>query len=294
MTTSTTAIDASLNYLHESLSDLQSRPSPHTPLIISVSGPQGSGKSYLSDLLSGAIKSKYALKTTVISLDDWYLSHEDQLELAKKGNPLLKGRGLPGTHDFQTVKEFIEFIESGKEGGDFHDKRLYVPRYDKSLYGGEGDRSKTEVEWIYSESIDVIILEGWFLGFIPIDDQLIDVEYTESEPTSVLRKYKIDDILEVNDYLKRYTPLWNLVDVSIFYSTDDITNVVRWRTEQEHELIKLKGEGMADEEIKKFLQRYMVVYELYYKNFVSRGIEGKRNLRINVESDRSVSSVEEI
>lgn len=46
-----------------------------------------------------------------------------------------------------------------------------VPRYDKSARGGKGDRAP-EAEWsVVSAPPDIVLLEGWMLGFEALPDE---------------------------------------------------------------------------------------------------------------------------
>ena len=67
----------------------------HRPVIIGLNGPQGSGKTTLSETLSNDSE------ILAFSLDDFYYNHNNLLRIAdmNRGNPFLKFRGCPGTHD---------------------------------------------------------------------------------------------------------------------------------------------------------------------------------------------------
>ena len=84
------------------------------PLYIFVSGPQGSGKTYTSRLLYDHLVEKYKgeRKVALTSIDDFYLTHDDQLKLSKtfSKNKLLQGRGLPGTHDMNVLNDVLNAV----------------------------------------------------------------------------------------------------------------------------------------------------------------------------------------
>eukprot|EP01025_Chloroclados_australasicus_P024717 TRINITY_DN24791_c0_g1_i8.p2 TRINITY_DN24791_c0_g1~~TRINITY_DN24791_c0_g1_i8.p2 ORF type:complete len:233 (-),score=20.33 TRINITY_DN24791_c0_g1_i8:297-938(-) len=69
-------------------------------MVVGMSAPQGCGKSTLVEQLELLLESE-GLRTVVVSLDDFYLTHDDQIKLANdyQGNPLLEFRGNAGTHD---------------------------------------------------------------------------------------------------------------------------------------------------------------------------------------------------
>ena len=49
------------------------------------------------------------------------------------------------------------------------DTEIDIPRYDKSAYNGKGDRAK-QSEWMKMNGpLDLVIVEGWMLGFNPVD-----------------------------------------------------------------------------------------------------------------------------
>jgi D-glycerate 3-kinase len=79
-------------------------------------------------------------------MDDFYHTHDKLEELKQRdymGNPLLHGRGLPGTHDIDLAKSVFDDIISCDR---LRVGVLHLPRYNKSLNEGMGDRrSKSEV-----------------------------------------------------------------------------------------------------------------------------------------------------
>lgn len=259
------------------------------PLIISVSGPQGSGKSFLSSKLTEHLRTVFPdLSSAIVSTDDLYLTHKDQQSLSASDpeNALLRGRGLPGTHDVEMAFQLLTKL-SNKDTG------FAIPRYDKSLFGGEGDRSPKS-EWTNIEKpVDIVILEGWFNGFTPIaDGREIEARYNNS---ALLQKYRLQDIYTINASLDSYVKLWGFVDADIFYDTDDINNVYTWRQEQEDDLIKRRGSGMTNEQVRSFIDRYMVVYELYFRDFVMFGVPSlpkNTHLRLKLNLQRGIDEAE--
>jgi D-glycerate 3-kinase len=71
---------------------------PTRPFIIGLNGIQGVGKTTLVRTLAEALQGREGLPTLVISIDDFYLRHEDQLALAAThpDNALVQYRGEPG------------------------------------------------------------------------------------------------------------------------------------------------------------------------------------------------------
>lgn len=259
------------------------------PLVISISGPQGSGKSYLSSKLLQYLTRTYPdLKSITVSTDDLYLTHRDQLLLTEEhpGTKLLNGRGLPGTHDVELGYKLISRVVN-KEFG------FKIPTYNKAAFGGEGDRNDESLWLDIEKPVDILIIEGWFNGFLPYENSdEIETKYQES---ALLRSFPIEDIHEINSFLDQYSKIWNFFDVDIFFDTDDIGNVYEWRLQQEHELIRMRGTGMSDEQVKNFISRYMVVYELYYRDFTQRGTPSTpagRNFKFQLDKNRDIVKTE--
>jgi D-glycerate 3-kinase len=67
------------------------------PFIIGLNGVQGVGKTTLVRALASTLREK-GVKTLVVSIDDFYLKHEDQVALAAShpDNALVQVRGEPG------------------------------------------------------------------------------------------------------------------------------------------------------------------------------------------------------
>ncbi len=259
------------------------------PLVISISGPQGSGKSYLSlKLLQYLTRTYPKLKSITISTDDLYLKHRDQKLLTEEhpGTKLLNGRGLPGTHDVELGYKLISKIVNREFG-------FKIPTYNKAAFNGEGDRNDESLWLDIERPVDILIIEGWFNGFLPYENS--DEIETKYEESTLLKNFPIDDIHEINSFLDQYVKIWEFFDVDIFFDTDDINNVYEWRLQQEHELIKLRGTGMTDEQVKAFITRYMVVYELYYRDFTERGTPATpdgQNFRIKLDRNRGIEKTE--
>ena len=97
--------------------------------------PQGSGKTTLTDLMQALLLEHDRIDATVMSLDDFYLTANDQAHLRTKhsDNALLELRGNAGTHDMSLMMETLSSLQKNGE--------KLVPRYDKSVNNGKGDRA---------------------------------------------------------------------------------------------------------------------------------------------------------
>ena len=60
------------------------------------------------------LKKYFKRKIYVSSIDDFYKTLKDRNEMSSIINPLLKTRGVPGTHDVNLIKKFFDFIKKKK------------------------------------------------------------------------------------------------------------------------------------------------------------------------------------
>ncbi|GME93234.1 catalytic activity protein [[Candida] boidinii] len=279
--------EKSFEFLAERLKNYKST---DKPLIIGVSGPQGSGKTWTSERLTNKIREAYPDKLTInFSMDDFYLTHEDQqkLTISNPGNSFLSGRGLPGTHDLEFLNKILHKLLN-------KDKDIIIPRYQKGAFSGEGDRCP-ENEWqdLTGKSVDIIVFEGWFNGYLPYDntDELLkswNHIVTELKPT--FKGFNIDHIIRLNNDLEKYVKIWKLFDTFIFMTTDSIDNVYTWRIQQEHNLISEFGTGMTDDQVTKFVDRYMPVYYLSYYRLEEKDNFGVETLKLCINLQRQIVS----
>lgn len=145
------------------------------PLFVGVQGPQGAGKTTAVRRVQHQLSTECELSVVVISLDDFYLPHHSLVQLASANpdNWLFQGRGLPGTHDIELAESVLNRLSQiNDEYG-----VLELPSFDKSLFGGAGDRSPPGKGTLVKSPVDVVILEGWCLGFYPLDKWVLEERY---------------------------------------------------------------------------------------------------------------------
>lgn len=82
-------------------------------------------------------------------------------------NPLLQVRGQAGTHDIDLAHETLEQLKSAKSDS----SEVGLVRYDKSSHEGRGDRAPASRWQQVKGKVDVVLFEGWMLGFKPLTDQ---------------------------------------------------------------------------------------------------------------------------
>ncbi|KAL2024618.1 hypothetical protein VTK56DRAFT_7661 [Thermocarpiscus australiensis] len=254
------------------------------PFIVGLNGVQGVGKTTLVKALAETLQDREGLATLVVSIDDFYLTHADQLALAAAhpDNALVQYRGEPGTHDIPLLKSFLTAL--------CHNQPVRVPRYDKSAHSGLGDRLPPD-EWPTVTHTDVLILEGWCVGFRPLDPAAVEAQW-RSGTSRTLHRHKLEHLLFVNDRLRDYdAALTGALDALIHVDAEDTAYVYGWRREQEAQLRRERGAGMTDEQVVRFVDAYYPAYELFTEG-MRRGIflpdRPGCQLRLVVGRDRSV------
>jgi D-glycerate 3-kinase len=101
------------------------------------------------------------------------------------------------------------------------EKRLTkLPSYDKSLHSGAGDRTDTttweEVNRPGVPTVDVIVLEGWCVGFRALSHAELEQKWQfarTDEEVGQLGRLKLSDVQFVNAALKGYEEIWEYVEL---------------------------------------------------------------------------------
>ncbi|KAF2108180.1 P-loop containing nucleoside triphosphate hydrolase protein [Lophiotrema nucula] len=278
------------------------------PIILGITGLQGSGKSTWASKIVELLPSSHGLSGITVSLDDFYKTHDDLIVRREQDpeNKLYRTRGQPGTHDERLAGKFFEQVRSWKD-----DQELKIPSFDKSQFNGEGDRAP-EDDWpVVKKRADVVVFEGWCVGFQSIAKEEVERkrgaaqtsgETEEAHSIKTLGDHQVSHLQELNANLKRYNEAFmgpQHFDFMIHIDTDDLHNVYTWRLQQEHAMWKVKGSGMSDEAVVAFVRGYMPGYELYLEGlrqgFFKGEKEGRgRQLRAVLDKGRGVEKVEEI
>ncbi|KAI8085136.1 P-loop containing nucleoside triphosphate hydrolase protein [Halteromyces radiatus] len=274
---------ASLDYIIEHhrlfLKDRQTRGLEHKAMVVGVSGCQGSGKTTLCDTLVHLLRqAPYDLNVVSFSLDDLYLTREAQVKLAARypDNRLLQYRGQPGSHDLELAETVFDNLLKGDSK-----KTVYVPAYDKSLHGGLGDRLPEE-EWQQVQGrVDIILFEGWSLGFKSVTLAQLQHMYEQS---NLLQQHGLHDLAILNDFLVKYEEkLYPKMDIFLHLAPIELEQVYQWRLQQEHHMQQTRNvKGLSDEAVRTFVDTYMPAYTLYLSRLNKVGFFG-----VNGERQRS-------
>jgi len=189
--------------------------------LLAISGAQGTGKSTFAKLLAIVLERVFEKASLVMSLDDFYYGRADREWLASHVHPMLRVRGVPGTHDVALLRQVISDLKARRA--------TEVPVFNKAT----DDRDAGFP--VMGQDLDVLIIEGWCWGALPqaAPDLVQPVNTLEAEhdPDGTWRRY-------VNDQLANagYQAVFRQADTCFFLAVPDFETVVEWRWQQEQRL----------------------------------------------------------
>lgn len=216
--------------------DLKTRwQSRQHPYVLGILGGQGSGKSTLVALLA-EILTVWGLRVCCLSLDDLYLTYAERQQL-QSHDPRLRWRGPPGTHDVALGCSVLQQLRQSQP--------VAVPRFDKSLHQGQGDRTPPQL----CPAADLILFEGWFVGLRPIEPGCFDAPEITTESD---RQFARD----CNIRLAHYLPLWEALDSLLVLRPTDYHYSLHWRQQAEQRMIASGRTGLSDAAIAEFVQYF--------------------------------------
>jgi D-glycerate 3-kinase len=194
------------------------------PYILGLSGLQGSGKSTLARVIKAQAQVR-GWPTEILSLDDFYYARSEREALGQQIHPLLRTRGVPGTHEIELLLSVLAAMPSASD-------KLPVthPRFDKGR-----DTRISPSRWPrITHPPRLVIVEGWALGIRPQLQAALAAPINELE-----RKEDLDGSWRhwVNKQLRGYQPLWRKFDALIVLQAPSWGIVRRWRGEQEQDLL---------------------------------------------------------
>ena len=182
-----------------------------------ISGSQGVGKSFLSQLIKKVIERTSLQQVMLLSIDDYYLSKKNRYQLASKVHPLLLTRGVPGTHDIKKIKEHIKQFNKKKFP-------IITPTFNKL----KDDISKKTTTF---NKADILILEGWCCGAKPIAKNYLHRNLNNIEK-------RFDKNFKWRNYYNiklkmEYQKIFNSFDKIIYLQPPSFQSVLKWRYAQE-------------------------------------------------------------
>jgi D-glycerate 3-kinase len=241
--------------------------------VVGICGPQGSGKTTTVRVLAALLEAR-GLKVATLSLDDLYLPLADREALARDVHPLLRTRGVPGTHDVTLGLATLDGLAN--------EKRTALPRFDKAV----DDRAPVDIWPVAASPVDVVLFEGWCLGARPQPSealvQPVNALERERDPDGVWRAY-------VNAALAGpYRALFTRLDLLVLFTAPDFETVLIWRQEQEAKLRRRMaeegqgpGRAMSDDEVAVFIQHYERL-----TRHIARETPARADLVIALDRDR--------
>ncbi|WP_442943653.1 glycerate kinase [Nostoc sp.] len=243
------------------------------PLIQGILGGQGTGKTTMSKILS-LILDHLGYRTVSLSLDDLYKTYSDRLVLTQQ-DPRLIWRGPPGTHDIDLGLNVLDQIRQLQSP-------VMLPRFDKSAFGGAGDRTTPEMV----TDVDIVLFEGWFVGVRPINANVFD-----TAPPPILTDEDRVFAREMNLRLHDYLPLWKRLDSLIVLYPTNYRCSLEWRKQAEQQMIAAGKSGMSNAEIEQFVNYFWrsLHPELFIKPLVKDATAV--DLVIEIHADHSFGEV---
>ncbi len=223
------------------------------PIIVGISGAQGSGKTTFARFLSKWLGGMQ-LSAVCISLDDVYLAKARRRRLSRRAHPLLATRGVPGTHDVPLARRVLDALTHPGAA-----RKVAVPVFDKAT-----DDRAPEQDWRRVDApADVVLFEGWCLGGRPQTPESLSDPVNEleaSEDGNAAWRTGVNERLRTD-----YAELFACLDLLIMLRIPSFERVLEWRSLQEDKLrerlrdgprVDAKPPGMSDAEIARFVQHY--------------------------------------
>ncbi|MBV6624189.1 MAG: glycerate kinase [Rivularia sp. (in: Bacteria)] len=242
------------------------------PFIQGILGGQGTGKTTTCKIIK-LILSHLEYRTLNLSIDDLYKTYQARLILQQQ-DPRLIWRGPPGTHDVDLGVNILDNILQRQT-------KITVPRFDKSLHSGNGDRALPETV----ESVDIVLFEGWFVGTIPVNPAAFN-----KPPLPIVTEADKQFAKDMNDKLHEYLCLWQRLDSLIVLNPQDYRLSLEWRKQAEHKMKASGKPGMTDLQIEEFVNYFWKALhpELFIKPLIK---SHKVDLVVEINPNHSFGKV---
>ena len=229
------------------------------PYFVGLAGGQGTGKTTISSLIRIILTKYFKLNVFRISIDDFYKTRKERINLSKKIHPMLMTRGVPGTHDIKMMLDFFKKAKNKKF------KKLKLPNFNKAI----DDRFPKKNWNNINEQPDIIIFEGWCVG------ARAELNKTLKKPINSLEKTDDQNLIwrkHVNQQLKtKYKKLYSQLNCMIYLKAKNFSLLQKWRLKQEKKLwLKTKKKSrhkiMSKSDVISFMQTYQRITQNMFKN----------------------------
>ena len=227
------------------------------PYFVGLAGGQGTGKTTISSLIRIILTKYFKLNVFRISIDDFYKTRKERINLSKRVHPMLLTRGVPGTHDINMMLNFFKKSKSKKF------KRLKLPIFNKAI----DDRFNKKRWYDLKKRPDVIIFEGWCVGAKSEKNNTLKKTINSLEKAKdqkqIWRKY-------VNNQLKsKYKNLYSQLNCLVYLKAKNFSLLQKWRLKQERKLwvqSKVKSKIMSRGDVLNFMQTYQRITQNMFRN----------------------------
>lgn len=206
------------------LLDRLERPRQQRLLLLALNGPVGAGKTSLGRLLV-RLASLAGVRLAVASIDDLYLPWPERRSVLA-GNPFGVWRVPPGSHDLPLLlQQLADWRRSGV---------LRLPRFDKTLAGGQGDRCG----WSECRA-EALVLEGWLMGCRPLGTDQLEAALAGAEGSRAagwaagFSRQELEWLPRWDRALQAYVPLWQECDGLWLLRPSRWSLPRRWRLQAE-------------------------------------------------------------
>jgi len=248
------------------------------PYIVGLAGGQGTGKTTIASIIKIILEKYFKLKVFKISIDDFYKTRKERLNLSKRIHPMLMIRGVPGTHDAQMMLNFFKKVKSNNF------KKIDLPNFNKAI----DDRFPKKNWYKIKEQPDVIIFEGWCVGAKAEINKNLKKSINSLEKVNdkklIWRKY-------VNQQLRtKYNDLYSQLNCMVYLKAKNFSMLQKWRLKQEHKLrLKTKKSSslkiMDKGEVINFMQTYQRITENMFKKMPKYA-----SIILNLNSNHQIKS----
>ena len=198
--------------------------------VLALNGPVGAGKSTMARVLQQGAAG-LGLGLAVASIDDFYLPWE-QRQRALEGNPFGVSRVPPGSHDVALALDCLEVWQAGGA--------LRLPRFDKTLRDGLGDRSAEELV-----EAEVLLLEGWLLGCRSLGREAL----ATIQPPAGLSSEELVWLPHWDQALEAYQPLWQRCSQLWLLRPQSWQSPRRWRLQAEAKQRQQGGGALSAKQV---------------------------------------------
>jgi D-glycerate 3-kinase len=241
--------------------------------VLGLCGAQGSGKSTLARALLRQADEQ-GMAAAALSLDDLYLTHAARAALAREVHPLLRTRGVPGTHDIALGLEVLDALARGEPA--------LLPRFDKAR-----DDRLPRAAWDRAPAhCALLVFEGWCLGARPQEAAALRA------PVNALEANEDADgrwRAWVNAALAGpYQKLFARIDALALLAAPGFEVVFDWRLQAENEL---RAAGPAPRTMDApGIARFVEHYERLTRHILAE-MPPRADLLVRLAADRSVVEI---